>query len=208
MKKITRPSFSEEVLPAEINKITLEQRTDNHSFIDEECSLDLHLHEFFECTFTRMTFHGLMKRMEFADVIFDHCDFSNLDLQECVFRRVEFISCRLTGSDMSGCQFHDTLMNACQAGYLNCNTANLQNVSWQNCIFTEGAFMMMKIKNLEIEACDFSGSEWNDTKMNDLDFSDSIIDGILVNAENLKGIIVNPDQAVAMAKLLGIRVKS
>jgi uncharacterized protein YjbI with pentapeptide repeats len=66
---------------------------------------------------------------------------------------------------------------------------------------------MMKIKDLAIEKCDFTSSEWNDTKLNGLDFSDSIIVGIAVNPNNLRGVIVSQAQAADMAKLLGIQVK-
>ncbi|MCH3960752.1 MAG: pentapeptide repeat-containing protein [Solobacterium sp.] len=208
MKKISAPSFSEECLPAELKREKAEKRTDNCSFSDEECSKDLTLHEFFECTFAKIIFLGKMDKMEFADVIFDHCDFSNISMQECCFRRVQFLHCRLTGCDMSGSSLTDTEMKECQGEYLNLNCTGLNDCSWQETLFKEASFAMMKIKHLEIKGCNFTRSEWADTKMKDLDLSDSIIDGIAVNAENLKGVIVNAEQAVVMAKLLGIRVRS
>jgi hypothetical protein len=58
-----------------------------------------------------------------------------------------------------------------------------------------------------LRKCDFTSSEWNDTRLNGLDFSDSIIDGIAVNPDHLRGVIVSQEQAVVMAKLLGIQVK-
>jgi uncharacterized protein YjbI with pentapeptide repeats len=207
MKKISEPSFTEECAPSTIKKELDEKRTDNCAFMDEDCTLSLNMHEYFECTFTRITFHGDMNKMEFADVIFEHCDLSNIEMQECVFRRVIFRHCRLMGCDMSSCQFHDVVMDSCQGGYLNLNGANLHDVAVKECVFTEASFAMMKIKDFRIKECDFTSSEWMDTKMKDLDFSDSIIDGIAVNPENLRGVIVNSEQAVAMAKLLGICIK-
>ena len=207
MKKISEPSFSGECLPSFIKDELRENRVDNRTFTDEECICDLNMHAYFECTFTRINFHGNMNKMEFADVIFDHCDLSNIEMEESVFRRVIFQHCRLTGCDMSGSQFHDTVMLSCQASYINASLLNVHNASFQECTFNEGAFSMMKIKELHLDHCDFSGSEWIDTKMKDLDFSDSNIDGIAVNADNLRGVTVNTEQAVMMAKLLGIRVK-
>ena len=43
--------------------------------------------------------------------------------------------------------------------------------------------------------------------MSGLDLSDSHIDGIMVDPENLRGLTVNEEQAVAFAELLGLNVK-
>jgi uncharacterized protein YjbI with pentapeptide repeats len=207
MKKISEPSFSEECISSTIKKESTDQRIDNRSFMDEDCKQNLSMLAYYECTFERINFHGKMEKMEFVDVIFDHCDLSNVDMQECVFRRVIMKHCRLTGCDMSASQLHDMAMENCQANYINCNLINSQSALFKDCIFIEGAFTMMKIKDLAIEKCDFTSSEWNDTKLNGLDFSDSIIDGIAVNPNNLRGVIVSQAQAAVMAKLLGIQVK-
>lgn len=207
MKKINEPSFSEECTLADINRIQKEKRIDNACFTDQKCDSELKLTQFFECTFTKMTFLKKLDKAEFVDVIFDHCDFSNISMQECEFRRVVFQSCRLTGCDMSGSHLQDVQMMRSQAGYLNLNNTHLQSCLWQNCIFAEASMNYMKNSNLEIQSCDFTKTEWANTNLLGLDMSDSIIDGIAVNAENLKGVIVNSEQAIAMARLLGIHVK-
>lgn len=207
MKKLTSPSFHDECIPAKLNEEKPENRIDNHSYIDEDCALDLSHREYNECIFTRVTFHGNMQGMEFVDVIFEHCDLSNVKMSECNFRRVAFKYCRLTGCDLSGSQFRDTSFVYCRGWYINFNEGKINTLTLSESIFTEGAFGMLKFKEFHIENCDLSGTEWIDTKMKDLDFSDSIIDGILVTPQYLKGVIVNPEQAVMMAKLLGIQVK-
>lgn len=201
------PSFHSECIPSQIEEETEDKRVDNQSYIDQDCTRDLSSFEYYECIFTRVTFHGMMDKMEFVDVIFDHCDLSNIKMRECTFRRVTFKYCRLTGCDMSGSSFRDTEFSFCRGWYINFSESRFHTSSLSESIFTEGAFVMMKVKDLKIENCDFSGSEWLNTKMKDLDFSDSIIGGIAVSPEDLKGIIVNPEQAVTMAKLLGIQVK-
>ena len=40
-----------------------------------------------------------------------------------------------------------------------------------------------------------------------MDFSDSVIDGFTVSPESLKGVIMNEEQALACAVLLGIRIR-
>ena len=45
------------------------------------------------------------------------------------------------------------------------------------------------------------------TNLKGIDFSTSNIDGIIIDKEDLKGLIVNQFQAVELSKLLGIVVK-
>lgn len=61
--------------------------------------------------------------------------------------------------------------------------------------------------HMDIDSCDFTGAEFYAATMKGLDFSTSRIDGILVSANDLRGVIVNEEQAVACAKLFGIVVK-
>ena len=71
-------------------------RTDGISFADEACAQDFSGYQFYECTFSHVTFSGRLSGILFVDVIFDHCDFSNCDMEEAVFRRVQMKGCRLT----------------------------------------------------------------------------------------------------------------
>ena len=66
---------------------------------------------------------------------------------------------------------------------------------------------MCKIDNMATEECDFSRAEFYDTKLKNLDFTRCNISNIVVEANDIKGVIVNEEQAIAFAKLLGIVVK-
>ena len=66
---------------------------------------------------------------------------------------------------------------------------------------------MCKIDNMATEECDFKRAEFYDTKLKNLDFTRCNISNIVVEANDIKGVIVNEEQAIAFAKLLGIVVK-
>lgn len=73
--------------------------------------------------------------------------------------------------------------------------------------FQETSFFNVKFKDINIKDCDFTSSEFNQTKLSGIDVSSSNIESIATQPENLKGVIANREQAVALAQLLGIIVK-
>ena len=205
-KAVTEPQFYGEPEKTQLRNIR-GLRTDSAAFSGEECTQPLFSHEFYECTFTGVTFRERMSGCLFADVIFDHCDFSNIDLNETVCRRVKFISCRMTGTEWIRSSFQDTVFIGCHCGY-----ANFYGAKWKYCIlqdtrFSDAVLSGGKFNDLKISHCDFSRCEFAETKLKDLDFSDSVIDGFLVGPDSLPGVIMNSEQALACAALLGIRIK-
>ena len=67
---------------------------------------------------------------------------------------------------------------------------------YQDFIFENNPKDKIVISNCEINNCLFK----------DIDFSTSEIDGFAVTSEDLKGAIVNSEQAIACAKILGLKV--
>lgn len=201
------PSFSMECGPAFFAEVPQEHRSDNLRFSHEVSDTDLSGHEFYECAFTDITFAGKYGANLFADAVFDHCDFSNADFQETVIRRAVFRGCRMTGTDFTRSTLEDAVFENCTCSYANFSGSRFRRCAFENVQCRESAFSLCRLEKFRIRECDFTGAEFLDTKLKDLDFSDSTIQGILVNADGLKGIIVSAEQAVACAKLLGIRVK-
>lgn len=200
------PSFSLDFEKGNIQEVKGENRTDNLLFTDD-IDGNLSFHEFHECKFDKLTFSAKGEGCLFADVIFNHCDLSNISFLEAVCRRVEFHNCRLTGIDFIRGTLEDVLFENCECSYANFSSARFKRCSFQNTRFLEAAFSMCSFMHMEIAYCDFMGSELLDASLKGMDFSNSRIDNILVNAEGLKGVFVNEEQAVACAKLLGIIVK-
>lgn len=198
--------INSEVFPSKIHDI-LDRRMDNCAFENETYEEDLSGREFYECTFKNIILTNKALQASFTDVIFDHCDFSNVDFEESSFRRVEFIHCRLTGAQFINATLKDVLIKESQCNYTNWNGSKMTQLELQDTIFTEGSFSLLEQKDVVVEHCDFTNCEFINTKLNGFDFSTSEISGITVTSEDLKGAIVNSDQAIVCAKLLGMIVK-
>jgi uncharacterized protein YjbI with pentapeptide repeats len=67
--------------------------------------------------------------------------------------------------------------------------------------------MSCSFEDVRVKRCRFINADFNDTKLKDMDFSDSDISGISLNVQNLKGAVMNSSQALACTRLLGITIK-
>lgn len=206
-KTIKQPMFYEEPQPAKCEVLDELSQYENLKFEEDICENECDHIRIQECEFHDVTFHGSMRDGQFTDVIFDHCDFSNIDLSESAFRRCEFLKCRMVGTQLLNCSFEDIVIDSTRGDYVNFNASKWKNASLQQCRFPQGGFSMMQCKNLWMEESWFEESEWIETPLRDLDFSDSQINGFKIRPQDLYGVIMNEEQAVECARLLGIVVK-
>ena len=207
MKKRSEPNFYEEPKESSIYDLSSDYRQNNYFFKNEVYDEPLDYREFYECKFEKVTFSNHIRRAMFTDVIFENCDFSNIDMRECVFHRVIFNKCRLTGTDLTQGTIDSVLIKNSLAQYANFSSSKIKDSEFVEDIFIDGGFSMCKLNHVEISRCDFSRAEFNDTKLNELDFSTSNISEVIFDINHIRGIILNEEQALACAKLLGIVVK-
>ena len=205
MKRVIHePSFTCALVQGNLKDI--QNRVYNTVYSSGSVSEDFSATSFYECMFKGVSFKGNMHGCLFQDVVFEHCDISNCDFSECVFRRVRFETCRMMGTDCSSSNFTDTVFHNCQCAYINLNSTKWKDARLERTLFCEGSFSMCTFMHTEPVHCDFSGCEFAHTPLKDIDFSNSEIDGFAVTPEDLKGAIVNADQAIACAKILGLKV--
>ena len=206
MKKRAVPDFRAEPIAALLD-LQAETRLEGFRFEKQTCSTSLYGRRIFECEFRNVEFREGMPGTEFVDVIFDHCDFSNLHMEESSFRRCEFRSCRMVGAKLVQCSLRDVLLDHCLASYINLSASSWQTGEWRQCVMKEGYFTEMVQKNLSVHDCDFTGAEWHHTALTGMDFSDSVLNDCAFTAEDLRGLTVNSQQAARLAALLGLRIK-
>lgn len=205
MKKIADPSFTEECILSDF-RIENGTRVDSALFENEICDKKMEQIDFYECKMKHISFSG-MQSCSFVDVIFEHCDFSNIHMNECIFRRCEFINCKMTGTEFLGSRFTDVKLISSQ-----CILANLSDTVWNYCIWKETSFReaylhTCSFSKLKVDTCDFQFCEFYETPLADIDFTTSNINGIAVQPVNLKGMVINAMQAVALIEVFGIVVK-
>ena len=67
-------------------------------------------------------------------------------------------------------------------------------------------FQENRLKNLILDKADFRETQFFKTKLKDIDFSDSNIEGISVNIDDIKGAKINQIQINDLIYLLGVKI--
>ena len=142
MKKRSEPNFYEELNESSIYDLSSDYRQNNYFFKNEVCEETLDYREFFECKFEKVTFLNHIRRAMFTDVIFENCDFSNIDMRECVFHRVIFNKCRLTGTDLTQGTMDSVLIKNSLAQYANFSSSKIKDSEFVENIFIDSGFSM------------------------------------------------------------------
>ncbi len=207
MKKIREPEMPSVWEPGHINDSFRLHRIDDLLFENEECQQDLSMLEFHRCMFRHISFTEEMSSCLFADCVFDHCDFSNVSLSQTVARRTQFLHCRMTGTEWINSTCEDMVVRGSHGMYANFSSSKMKRCLFTQSNFEEGAFSMCKWSDVQFEECNMRKVELVDSPLKNMDFSSCQLDGFVVRLEDLKGVILNADQALACTALLGIRVK-
>lgn len=204
------------VLPKELEQQSFEEKFDNEDpyieyayFKNDVLTLqDKKNVEFRSVRFEKVRFIGTsLSHAYFRDCIFDHCELVNIELTESALKRVLFKECRMNGASfaesfLEDVQFEDSMMNLAAFGY-----AKQKRVGFLNCQLKEADFYENNWKQILFKECELSGVGFTGTSLNKIDLSTSNFDQITVDLENLRGAIVNQEQALDFLQLLGLTIK-
>jgi uncharacterized protein YjbI with pentapeptide repeats len=147
-------------------------------------------------------------RLHMLDARLEVCDFSAADCEEGHFRRTEFVECRLWGTDFYKAQFQDVLFQSCNAENAVFATASLQMARFEQCILHGVSFAEADLSGAVFQRCDLSQADLRGARLSGADLRGSTLAGLQAGAQDLAGIIIEPAQAVEIARLLGIDVRS
>lgn len=176
--------------------------------IDINQTIKIEKVEFSCCKFTDCKLlYANMNGVYFTDTIFENCDFSNASFEKSNFVRCQFHNCKLIGANFVEANFYHVRIVNCVANYCNCTMAKLENVLLGQTLFRSASFEEVILNKVEYDECDLRQSQFFKTKLKGIDFSNSIIEAIVVSIEDLKGVIVNSLQALELTKLLEIKIK-
>ncbi len=144
---------------------------------------------------------------KFVDIKFDNCDLSNLKIERGYLERVEFIKCRMTGFKAIESRFRDVLFKDCQLKLSQLRMCKFKHIVFDHCIITEGDFYGSDLSGTIFLDSDLTKAEMSGTKLPQVDFRSSKIEGINVSIESLKGAIIDPTQIIYLAGLLGVKIE-
>lgn len=140
----------------------------------------------------------------FIDSKLEFCDCSNLSLSFKSVIRCHFLDCKFVGLDLSEELVKDVVFESCDFTLSNFSNIQFQNVIFKNCKFLDTRFFSCRFKEVEFLESMLDHIEVFRSPLTGVDLSTSTLVGGKFCVEDLKGAIVNSEQALVLAKLLGI----
>ena len=112
-----------------------------------------------------------LRHFECSNVIFEKCDFSNLEWIGGSFHQVVFHQCKLTGTNFAESYLRDCTFTDCIASMASFSSTNLKAVSFDHCQLEDSEFYEVTWKNLFLSDNQLTGSNWFRTSLKGLDLS-------------------------------------
>ena len=201
-------------LPKRPNPIFLDTLTDQAVYQDlllAESDLSDQTAEFatFETThFKHVVMQRAVLRMvRLADVRFEACDLAESICESISLSRAEFLGCRLIGLQATDGRIEDILMKGCNASHAQFWGSVFKRARFENCNLSEANFQGADLTGVLFDKCDLRGARLVGAKLVGADLRTSQIDGARAGIKELQGAIVNAEQAISIARLLGVDVR-
>jgi len=148
-----------------------------------------------------------LKKMQMLDSRLVVCDLANAEWSEATLSRVELLGCHLTGFQSGEGLFQDVLFKECRCSFAQFALTKFKSVRFEDCDLSEANFFEADLSSVIFLNCDLHQTDFAKAKLIGADLRGSRIDGMRVGPSELKGATIDPTQAVAFVRGLGIKVE-
>lgn len=174
------------------------------------CGESLRELRFERCVFTGCRLAGCdLQGVSFVDVVFKNCDLSGVQGREVYFCRCAADGLKALGAVFTDCRMaHVTVQNS-SLSCSNFTGASLEKVRFDHTDFTEASLSECRHKQWSFGDCTFIKTSFFKTPLKGMDFTTSRLEGAVVSTEatELRGAVVNIEQAADLARLLGLVIR-
>jgi len=160
------------------------------------------------CVFNRIDFSNVnLEDVSLTDCRFDNCDLSNKCFDKMFITRCEFINSKMVGTSFIGAVLKDVKFSLVKGDYINFSGARLSNVLFEEANLSYGYFSESVMKNVYFDKANLTNVMFYKVSHDDLDLSNSTLDGIIIDASFLRGVIINTFQAADLISFFGVSVR-
>lgn len=204
-------------LPSPLHECTLasEQIVDHAAFSQQlitGCDLSEQAADdilFEQVMFKQVQFaQTLFSAAQFVDVRFAACDLAGVAWEKAHMQRTELIGCRLVGAKLLHVDFENVLIKDCNAELALLWEGSFRSTHWERCSLREASFEGANLAGVVFRNCDLTNADLRNTTLRGTDLRGSTLTGMQVGAKELRGAIIDPTQAVHLARLLGVTVRA
>jgi|SRR5690348_7971775 len=144
---------------------------------------------------------------QFSDVAFERVNLAAADWAKSIFHRCAWRDCGLTGFSATHAHLRDALFSECSLAAARFRFATFKAARFERCILTEADYQGADLRGVRFVACDLRGAQMSGARLAGADLRGCNLDGLRIGPTELRGAIVDPTQAVALARLLGLTVE-
>lgn len=167
------------------------------------------------CYFEKICFTDFnFRNISCYDVVFKNCDFSNVvwntnaEFAGPYLHKVTFDNCKMVGTDFGMTTIKKVAFQNCVGRYVNFSFVTMKEVKIISCSFQNMILQDSNCKKLVLQDNELLDLELLHTSLKDVDMTSNHMEGLKTDLESIRGMIVNPEQALQLSGLLGIIVKS
>jgi uncharacterized protein YjbI with pentapeptide repeats len=149
---------------------------------------------------------GQFGSIVWKDVRLVACDLANVRAHRMVLVRVELIDCRLTGFRATALDCQDVLIQNGDARYAQLQGGKFRTCEFDGCNWQDADLQDSDLSGSIFRSCDLARADLQRAKLKNTDFRKSEVEGLLVGMNDLQGAIVDPAQAMILARVLGLQI--
>lgn len=164
---------------------------------------------FDRCVFRGCTFdHADFRDSTLRDVRFEDCRFINTAFDKAWLNRVDLIGCSAPGLSLMQARLAGVFACDCDLSYANLSETSIDRFRLSGTRLREAALQRAKMKNAQFTDCDFTRIDVFGTSLRGVDLTECTFQVPVLSADyhELRGAVVSPEQAVDLARLLGVTV--
>jgi uncharacterized protein YjbI with pentapeptide repeats len=143
---------------------------------------------------------GRLRMLQLSRGRFVDCDFSNAEWELPSLVDVTFERCRMTGFRILRGRGGRLAFEGCLGRYLQMERCEFKEARFTGCQLVEASFVGCKLPGAVITGCDLTGSVMSGSRFPKADLRGSRLGGLRATWEELAGVILDPEQAMAILK--------
>jgi uncharacterized protein YjbI with pentapeptide repeats len=145
-----------------------------------------------------------LTHLTWLDVLCERCDLSMIEWPGAKLTRAVIRECRITGAKLHEGELDNVRFVDCQLDYASFSEARFRHASFEGCQLKEADFSRADLAGTSFVRCDLKGADFSGGKLHGADVSASSLSEIRVGAGDVRGLVVNREQATVLSQLFGL----
>ncbi len=141
------------------------------------------------------------------DVRLVGCDLANVRAHRLNLVRVELIDCRFTGFATRAADCRDVLVQDSDLRFAQLAGALFRRCAFASTDLTEADLREADLTSVLLRGCQLTRADLRQARLRGADLRQSDLEEMLVGIADLDGAIVDPAQAMVLARLMGLQIR-